>query len=1033
MIRVHTLGTALIEVGSTQITPVSTRKFALMLYLSAESERRVSREALQELIFPDQTEKNARHSLRELVYQLRQRDVPLDSNDQGIALPRRHVRLDYAEIVDSGRPDAERLRTLESAGFLPEYAPNHSEAFGEWLERFRARVTFELCKALLGEMSRARSVGDWLNAERMSRACLALDPLNEAATLALAESLALNGSKLNAVRLLDSYMAEVGGVSPNLRLSAAILKSRLGERRANRYRDARALPFVGREHEMSQLRDHFASACAEACQCILIAGEPGIGKSRLASEFAAVAALDGAHVERASARPHDSHRPMSAFIDLVGSLMSVPGALGCSPESMNALRRLTSSPESSPLAPGGEDGDSEIRQSAIVGAISDLIDAISAETPLVLIIEDAHWLDRISLRSFGDLVSAKARTRFFVLLTTRDAELVREFPAYVDRVGTIAIQGLASGAAAELTERLIRQYDFSVDDDMRRWIEATAAGNPMYIESLLTHYVGTGERFAVPPTLLALTGRRLDSISPHAQTILQFCVLLGKHCDFNLLEGATRVPRVDLLPAVAELERARLIQDVSGRILPAHPLIAEAAEKRLSPTELRLAHQCIATVLEQLAENDASAALAWECAEHWLRGRESTRATAAVRKCATHAIEIGRPRAAAEMLLRATELPLQPTELAAIAREAVLAADAASEPDLVFRAMELCRTDDGRRVHDDIEFAEFRAMAGSYREAGDLEEKLLGCVLADEASPDHRVSAATSILKYCHIHGKSMFARHAINGLPDEVMYRANTLNRLEFQLIRHAAFGDPTDSIAVGSEILALSGRDKPITRLRLQLNVALAFWRANLVDQAVETVLRCFEDATACHAHRLRLTSAVQAADYFFDLGRDELGHSWLNKAVAITVEVPSLSKEFNLLVLVLELLLEDGNAAGAATALRKAIGAGVFEGSALRARWQDAFEFRLRQIGDGRGLSDDEIQDLLVEPCEVSPMTGIRDLEIATACRALLDRGRADIAANVVKTYCESGRRSKSPYTHPLRRAIEALEQERAQLKP
>jgi len=56
MIRVHTLGTALIEVGSTQITPVSTRKFALMLYLSAESERRVSREALQELIFPDQTE-----------------------------------------------------------------------------------------------------------------------------------------------------------------------------------------------------------------------------------------------------------------------------------------------------------------------------------------------------------------------------------------------------------------------------------------------------------------------------------------------------------------------------------------------------------------------------------------------------------------------------------------------------------------------------------------------------------------------------------------------------------------------------------------------------------------------------------------------------------------------------------------------------------------------------------------------------------------------------------------------------------------
>jgi hypothetical protein len=444
----------------------------------------------------------------------------------------------------------------------------------------------------------------------------------------------------------------------------------------------------------------------------------------------------------------------------------------------------------------------------------------------------------------------------------------------------------------------------------------------------------------------------------------------------------------------------------------------------MSPIELRFAHQCIAAVLEDIAAEDGSAALAWDCAEHWLQAKESTRAIAAVRKCAAHAIEIGRPRAAAEMLLRTRDLELQPADRAAIGREAVRAGDAASEPDLVFRALEFYRTTDAERLHDDIEVAEFRAMAGSFREAGELEQKLLRCVRADEATSDHRVSAATSILKYCHIHGKNEFAQRAIESLPNEVLGDANTLNRLEYQLIRHAAFGDSADSVAVAAEIVKLSRGAAPVPRLRLQLNAALAYWRANFVDQAVETIVRCFEDATACHAHRLRLTSALQAADYFLDLGDEELGLRWFNQAVAVTVEVPALSNEFNLHVLTLELLMEGGDANGARDALSRAIAAQSFEGSALRSRWQRVFELRLRQICGGPQTTDEELHALLSEPCEISPMTGIRDLEIATACRALVATGRLEAADAVVSTYCTSGRGSRAPLTHPLRKAIEEL---------
>ena len=108
------------------------------------------------------------------------------------------------------------LRQIEF-GFLTGYAPEHSEAFGEWLAAYRARATFEICKVVVTEVNRSRNVGDWGRAERAARACLAIDPLNEAATMVMAEALTVGGAKTQAVRLLDTYIAEVGDGARELR------------------------------------------------------------------------------------------------------------------------------------------------------------------------------------------------------------------------------------------------------------------------------------------------------------------------------------------------------------------------------------------------------------------------------------------------------------------------------------------------------------------------------------------------------------------------------------------------------------------------------------------------------------------------------------------------------------------------------------------------------------------------------------------------------------------------------------------------
>ncbi|HMA23889.1 MAG TPA: AAA family ATPase, partial [Gemmatimonadaceae bacterium] len=340
MIFVHTLGTALIDLGGARITPASARKFALLLHLSAELGRRVSRGVLRDLIFPDQTEKNARHSLRELVYQLRQRGVDLDADPDGVVLRAESVRFDYTEIMNDGLPDAQRLKAIEG-GFLPGYAPSHSEAYTEWLEGYRARATFELCKTLLKAVSRARVGSDWLMTEQAARACLALDPLNEEATIALAEILAVGGAKAQAIGLLDRYMNEVGPQSRGLTLPAAVLRRRIGERLQESYPTTADFPLVGRQSDMALLNERLATAKTGESQCVVLHGEPGIGKSRLAAECCSWAALAGWRVERVAVQPHDRERPMAAFVELVPNILKLPGSLGAAPESLTALNRLT--------------------------------------------------------------------------------------------------------------------------------------------------------------------------------------------------------------------------------------------------------------------------------------------------------------------------------------------------------------------------------------------------------------------------------------------------------------------------------------------------------------------------------------------------------------------------------------------------------------------------------------------------------------------------------------------------------------------
>src|SRR5262245_49875355 len=103
MVHLRALGTAQIDAGNLRVTPSAVRKFALLLRLAAEPGRRLPRAALHELVFPDLPERNARHSIRDLVYQLRQAGARIDSDHTGLELIATDATSDWEELVRAQR------------------------------------------------------------------------------------------------------------------------------------------------------------------------------------------------------------------------------------------------------------------------------------------------------------------------------------------------------------------------------------------------------------------------------------------------------------------------------------------------------------------------------------------------------------------------------------------------------------------------------------------------------------------------------------------------------------------------------------------------------------------------------------------------------------------------------------------------------------------------------------------------------------------------------------------------------------------
>jgi tetratricopeptide (TPR) repeat protein len=444
---------------------------------------------------------------------------------------------------------------------------------------------------------------------------------------------------------------------------------------------------VGRAPHLGLLKQCLAGARTGHGQILLIAGEAGIGKSRLVVESKRLATQEGFMLLQANCFETDRTLPYAPLIDAMRNLIAAGSVDSFQPFASELVKLL---PELRNLILGTEPTpalEPEQEKRRHFQALTQFL--INPDwSPLQIIIEDLHWCDDTSLDfllTFARHISTKP---ILLVLTYRSDEMhpaLQHFLAELDRTRLATEISLSRLRAPEVEEmiRVIFDQQGPVKDEFVRAIHALTDGNPFFVEESLKSLVTSGDIYYangawtrkpvsdlhIPRTVQDAVQRRAQRLSDPARLLLALVAVAGHRFDFSLLEAVTGQTESELLRSIRELLEAQLIlEESSEQFAFRHALTRQAVYADLLGRERRNLHSAIAKALEkQLAENASLNSLIGDLSYHFFEAGLWEQALDYSRRAADHAQAMYAPRAAIEHLNRAiiasqhlsSTLPLQ--------------------------------------------------------------------------------------------------------------------------------------------------------------------------------------------------------------------------------------------------------------------------------------------------------------------------------------------------------------------------------------
>jgi DNA-binding SARP family transcriptional activator len=573
VIACRTLGPVEVSVnGAAAPRPLTWNKhLALLIYLARSPKRARTREHLIGLLWSEKPEGPARGSLNEAVRILRQSvgdGLESDATQVRVAPGAVTLDLDAFEALASAGDDR-GAAALVQGEFLEGFSIEGASEFDNWLaaerEHWRRR-SVDVCVRHAEQLLASGGVGAALDVLQRARK---LDWRPETALRATMRALVLAADRAGALAAFERFATHLKselGAEPDAETAA------LAERIRREPSpvpppppiepEARRPPLVGRARELEQLATAWnAGRAKRQAMVAIIEGDAGAGKTRLAEELVARARLDGAVIAAVRAVEADRGDPWSGVRGITrGGLLNAPGAVGAPPASLAQLRAGTPS-------------------EGLGRALSDVLQAITEEQPVLVFVDDAHWLDRESLLALGGAVRDLAGCPMGLLLNTALHAACPELDELRTRLdgdvaGTTVKLGVFAGdSVRELARWALPTYDAEQLDRVTRRVLADSAGIPLLVVALLQAVVAGLELGDSPdvwplPTQTfkdTLPGQLADNVvaairinyrrlSGNAQWVLVAAAVLGGRVDGATLERATGVAGTALAGALDELE-----------------------------------------------------------------------------------------------------------------------------------------------------------------------------------------------------------------------------------------------------------------------------------------------------------------------------------------------------------------------------------------------------------------------------------------------------------------------------------------------
>jgi tetratricopeptide (TPR) repeat protein/type II secretory pathway predicted ATPase ExeA len=591
-------------------------------------------------------------------------------------------RLEAGDVLGS-----EVRSSLAVAAFLDGFDIADSAEFTHWKDRQQARLLPLIKDALVVLIDRCRRTGDSREIERLADRMLALDELSEEAIRAKMEARAFAGDRLTALEFYEEWRAklaeELQAVPSDLVEGIAVRLRRRGWERTTLTNiptvptdQWRGRPFIGRATEYRVLYEAWEAVRRGQPGHALVLGDSGVGKTTLVEKLTTAAGLEGAAISRVQCYDLEREIPYSTVSNLILGLLDRPGVSATSPQVLAELSRTVPAVRHRfPTIPTANESQGESARIRLTEAFHDLLATIAEEHPVILVVDDLHYADDVSLAVLHLMMRRARQQSIMVLLLARPGELSQSPQAERLRSAalTLGIQEmevppLTKGESLELLQSLIPADQRGPGVTIQRALLRAGAGYPMVIELLVREWQVSGERSLglsvdamttdlggpAPAVYGDILGRITRSLDPITYMVLNFASLLGRRLNDPDMFGLVDLSVGQTVSGMAELVRRKVLRDGARGLEFVNDMVRAAAYVGVPATLRRVLHSKIADRLmheHERSTEDLGLEIAWHC----MRADRTYEATPHLLRGAREAIRSGLPYGAERGL--STALP----------------------------------------------------------------------------------------------------------------------------------------------------------------------------------------------------------------------------------------------------------------------------------------------------------------------------------------------------------------------------------------